>query len=135
MILLIIINIFAYISGPARKLESDDEKLFLSVVSAYQLVDATFINRHAHQRITYIAQLGSINEKLIFYDEAGLVFLLIDIPVRPQVLNDMLINGIIDEADISYGYFGTPVFVIDNENRLQYISFSGETLFYLKKGD
>ncbi|MDP2814299.1 MAG: hypothetical protein Q8N92_07615 [Erysipelotrichaceae bacterium] len=133
--LLIITNIFVYVSGPARKAEVDDEALFRSVVNAYQLVDATFLNRHFHQRITYVAQIGADNDKLIFYDEEGLVFLLLDTPVRPQVINELLASGQIMEKDISYGYFKTPVFVIDSPNRLQYINVSGETVFFLKKGD
>lgn len=133
--LLIITNIFVYISGPARKAEADDEALFRRVVNAYQLVDATFLNRHVHQQITYIAYIGADKEKLIFYDEEGLVFLLLDTPLRPQVINELLSSGQIMENDISYGYFKTPVFVIDNPNRLQYINVSGETVFFLKKGD
>lgn len=133
--LLIITNIFVYVSGPARKEEADDEALFRSVVNAYQLVDATFLNRHVHQRITYVAKIGAENDKLIFYDEEGLVFLLIDTPQRPQAIDDLMTSGQIVESDISYGYYKTPVFVIDNPNRLQYINISGETVFFLKKGD
>lgn len=135
LILFIIMNIFVFISGPARKDKADEEALFRSVVNSYQLVDAMLINRHVHQRITYIALIGSNNEKMIFYDEEGLVFLLIDKPERPQVLNDMLAAGVIEELDISYGYYRVPVFVIDNEDRLQYIDVFGETVFFLKKGD
>jgi hypothetical protein len=133
--LLIIINIFVFISGPARKIDADDEKLFRSVVTAYQLTDAVFLNRHVHERITYVASVGSNREKLIFYDEDGWVFLLIDTPLKPQALLEYIANGTIDESDLSYGYYQTPVFVIDNDERLQYINIVGETVFFLKKGD
>lgn len=135
LIFLVIINIFVYISGPARKIEADDEKLFRSVVSSYQLSDATFLHRHVHDKITYVARVGEDQGKLIFYDETGLVFLLIDTPPRPQILSDLIVNGTISESEITYGYFKTPVFVIDNKERVQYFSFSGETVFFLKKGD
>jgi hypothetical protein len=133
--LLIIINIFVFISGPARKIDADDEKLFRSVVTTYQLTDAVFVNRHVHERITYVASIGSNKEKLIFYDEAGWVFLLIDTPLKPQVLLEYIANGTIAESDVSYGYYQTPVFVIDNDERLHYINIVGETVFFLKKGD
>jgi hypothetical protein len=133
--LLIIINIFVFISGPARKTDADDEKLFRSVVAAYQLTDASFVNRHVHERITYVASVGSSKEKLIFYDETGWVFLLIDTPLKPKVLLEYIADGTVAEADVSYGYYRTPVFVIDNEQRLQYINIVGETVFFLKKGD
>jgi hypothetical protein len=135
LILLVIVNIFVFVSGPLRKMEADDENLFRSVVSSYQLTDAVFLNRHVHDQITYVAFVGSEQGKLIFYDETGLVFLLIDRPVRPGMLIDLLTDGSISEADIYFGFFQTPVFVIDNEERLQYINFSGETVFFLKKGD
>jgi hypothetical protein len=135
LILLVIINIFVYVSGPARKTEADDLRLFYSVVNSYQLTDATYLNRHVHEKITYVACVGDSQEKLIFYDEAGLVFLLIDSPQRPESINQLIASGLISESDIMYGYYRMPVFVIDNEERIQYINFSGETVFFLKKGD
>jgi hypothetical protein len=135
LMLLIIVNVFVFLSGPARKIEADNKKLFQKVVDSYALVDASFVNRHVHQRITFIAHVGSNNEKLIFYDEDGVVFLLIDTPIRPQALNELIANGSIMEVDITYGYFEGPVFVIDDDKRLQYIGISGKTVFYLRKGD
>lgn len=135
LILLIIVNIFVFLSGPARKNEADDRELFRKVVDSYALVDASFVNRHVHQRITYIAQLGSNKEKLIFYDEDGVVFLLIDTPDRPLALNEMIDSGLVSEDNITYGYFEGPVFVIDDDKRLQYLNISGETVFFLRKGD
>lgn len=116
-------------------METDEENLFRTVVSSYQLNDAVFLNRHVHDQITYVAKTGDNPGKLVLYNETGLVFLLIDIPDRPQVLNDLLANGTAKESDIIYGYYGVPIFVIDNKERLQYIDFSGETVFFLKKGD
>jgi hypothetical protein len=135
LILLIIVNIFVFLSGPARKIEADDRELFRKVVGSYTLVDASFVNRHVHQRITYIASLGTNKEKLIFYDEDGVVFLLIDTPIRPLALNEMIDSGLISEDHITYGYFDGPVFVIDDDKRLQYINIIGETVFFLRKGD
>ena len=135
LLILVIINIFVFVSGPMRKIEADDERLFRSVVDSYQLVDATFLNRHVHNRMTYVARIGNEQDKLIFYDETGLVFLLIDIPQRPESLISILAEGAIREIDIQYGYFNAPVFVVENQERLQYIDFSGKTVFFLKKGD
>lgn len=135
LVLLVIINIFVFVSGPARKTEADDQRLFFSVVNAYKLTDAEFLNRHAGEKLIYVARVKDVQDKLIFYDETGLVFLLIDTPQRPEVLNQLIVNGTISESDISFGYYEMPVYVIDNEERMQYISFSGETVFFLKKGD
>jgi hypothetical protein len=135
LMLLIIINIFVFVSGPARKIEADNRKLFQQVVESYALSDAVFINRHVHQRITYVATVGANKEKLIFYDETGVVFLLIDTPIRPQELNELIAGGLISESDIAYGYFKKPVFVIDNDDRLQYMDIFGKTVFFLKKGE
>jgi hypothetical protein len=135
LILLIIVNIFVFLSGPARKIEADDRELFRKVVESYALVDASFVNRHVHQRITFIAHLGLNKEKLIFFDEDGVVFLLIDTPIRPLALNEMIDSGLISEENVTYGYFEGPVFVIDDDRRLQYMNISGETVFFLRKGD
>lgn len=135
LMLLIIINIFVFISGPARKIEADNRILFQQVVESYALTDAVFVNRHVHDRITYVAYVGSNKEKLIFYDNDGVVFLLIDTPVRPQALAELVTSGLIDESEITYGYFKTPVFVIDTDQRLQYMDIFGKTVFFLKKGE
>lgn len=135
LVLLVIINIFVFVSGPARKTEADDQRLFSRVVNAYKLSDAEFLNRHADKKLIYVARVKNVQDKLIFYDETGLVFLLIDTPQRPETLNQLIVNGTVSESDISFGYYEMPVYVIDNEERMQYISFSGETVFFLKKGD
>ncbi len=134
LILLLVINIFVFVSGPSRKAQADQQELFSRVISNYQLTEAIYIGRHAHHRITYIAFLNSEKQQLVFYDEDGLIFLLIDVPPVPQLLNELIDQGIVKESSVTYGYFDVPVFVIDTAQRLQYIDFSGKSVFYLRKG-
>lgn len=133
LILLIVTNIFVFISGPARKYEVDEQTLFQRVKQTYQMADAVYIGRHVHQRKTYVAFISPQRDRLIFYDESGLIFLTIDVPVLPQSLIELIRQGIIDESTVTYGFYEEAVYVIDTEERLQYIDFDGNTVFILRK--
>ncbi len=133
LILLIITNVFVFISGPARKSEADEQRLFQSVKQTYQLSDAVYIGRHVHHRKTYVAFVSPQQKQLIFYDETGLVFLTIDVPDMPKSLIDLISQDIIDESSVTYGFYEKAVYVIDTETRLQYMDFSGNTVFLIRK--